>query len=908
MSNSVVSHLRRRLAGWLALRVLLALAAVAGAAALVLVLLDAALQLSERMRAAAPWALAGCVVLVLIAAMLRLRQFTVPRVARVFERAFPALGNRLTNAVQLADPPGVSPIQEFLRVEAVEMGRRAAMSARTWPVVRRSVFRAGLMESAVVLAWAGFIFFAGDVWRAVLPRILDPRGDHPPFSRLHIEVTPAQAEVLFGGQVEIRAQAAGRPVDKLWLVAQSGSNTTRAIMFLAPDKTFFQTLANLREPAEFFVTDGTARSRRCPIKIRYTPQITLVEVTTDFPAYTSKPSRTGKLADEPQALPVDTRVSFRVASNRPLRSGELQLTPVLGGATKHVPLAPETNSSIVTGALTLTNAVVFTLSVRDIGGLECAEPRRGRFNVSPDERPRLIVLEPGRDAVSTPAMRIPVAVRAEDDFGVGRVLWLRGHNRSIERPFQMKLTPQRGPQVVGAEGTFDLGSLGVRPGDVIDYYFEATDNFPRGPNVSLSRMYRLEVVSQEQYEQFLRQLAARKALFEPYFKLGAWLKRLAERARNAERQALAAASETEQAAAQKEAQSLADDLDKYHRDLGRLLQHPTMFDMEQAFRSALVEQHTRLAETRKKLRSAAAGAPPNTKQLSEASNELNELAEREEESVSEPARRIAAVAHLLARAGTFTRLAQAQASLAQMLRRFADRTNTLSRAEEMEVQELRDQQRRVQEGLSAMLASLPELLAKVPEEAEFEPLRADVNDFIKTVSDARIEPDMTDAVKALSEPDATTGYVLAQRAADKMDKLISRCQGMPQQGQQCLRFKPSLQQSFGNTLQQILAAMGMNEGQGGDGYGMFSDDVAVYGPAVELAGEQGEPRGDRGEGPGRRVARVEGDSRDPGLKGPDGPGRVRLQPDAKFPLRYRDLVGEYFRAIAEEGTEGGGKR
>jgi hypothetical protein len=32
-------------------------------------------------------------------------------------------------------------------------------------------------------------------------------------------------------------------------------------------------------------------------------------------------------------------------------------------------------------------------------------------------------------------------------------------------------------------------------------------------------------------------------------------------------------------------------------------------------------------------------------------------------------------------------------------------------------------------------------------------------------------------------------------------------------------------------------------------------------------------------------------------------GRVRLQPDAKFPLRYRELVGEYFRVMAETGKE-----
>jgi hypothetical protein len=40
------------------------------------------------------------------------------------------------------------------------------------------------------------------------------------------------------------------------------------------------------------------------------------------------------------------------------------------------------------------------------------------------------------------------------------------------------------------------------------------------------------------------------------------------------------------------------------------------------------------------------------------------------------------------------------------------------------------------------------------------------------------------------------------------------------------------------------------------------------------------------------------------LPPPEGPGHVRLQTDAKFPLRYRDIVGEYFRVIAESEKEG----
>jgi hypothetical protein len=121
-----------------------------------------------------------------------------------------------------------------------------------------------------------------------------------------------------------------------------------------------------------------------------------------------------------------------------------------------------------------------------------------------------------------------------------------------------------------------------------------------------------------------------------------------------------------------------------------------------------------------------------------------------------------------------------------------------------------------------------------------------------------------------------------------------------------------VQQALGNTLEQILAAMGANSGGNGEGreggFALFNDEIALYGPNVELAGEQTGGRGETGQASPRRAERVTGDPRDAALTQVATPGRVRLQPDAKFPLRYRELVGEYFRVIAEAETENGGKK
>lgn len=904
-SQKVLNPLRTRLAGWLALRVTLALSATLGALALAAVLLDAIVDLPQPARLAAPWVLTAAALGLLAGGIAEWRRLSEKRVARLFERAHPQLGNRLIIAVQLASQNGDTPVEEFFRREAVDRGRHAAAGLKAWPVMQRGLKRMGVFLGSAALAWVTLIFAGNDLLHAVIPRFLDPHGDHPPYSRLKITVAPGPTNVLYGGQVEIRARTSGPPVDKLWLVARTGTNLTRTVMFLAPDRSFFQTLANVREPTEYFVTDNSARSLRYPIHVRFTPQITLVEVSEVYPQYTGKPPHTGKLSGEPEALPAGTRVTFRVASNRPLQSGTLELTPVLGGKTLQVPLQPEARQqNVVTGRFALAQPTAFKLSVRDVAGLDCADPRRGRFNILPDERPRLFVLEPGRDAVATPEIRVPVRVEATDDYGITRVVWLRGFNESIERPFTMKLDLQDGARSVETKGAFNLAALGVRPGDTIQYYFEAADNDPAGPHVVFSRPFRLEIISREQYAAILRQAAARKALFEPYLKLGAWLRRLAEQAHTLASQPESAQASTTRAGAEK----LEKELAQYEQELGQLLQEPAMFDVEQSFRTALVVQHTRVGSALARLRKALGSGVPDPKELKALSHELDALASREQEQVTQPAQHIAAVARVLAKADAFVRLARQQATLANMLRRYSDRTNALSRIEQVELQELAHQQHGIHNALRSLLAQLPELLADVPAENQYTPLRGDVKAFLQAVADAKIDGDLSGAADALDEPDASKGYALAQLAALKMDQLIARCNALPPEGQACLlaRFRPTLvRPGIGNTLGQILAALGAGNGEGGrNGYALFNEAVALYGPNTELAGEQGRRRSEPGTHGAARVEQVAGTAADQGLPPPQAASRVRLQPQARFPLRYRNLVGEYFRVIAESQEEG----
>jgi hypothetical protein len=902
VNQTGITQLARRVKGWRAAAALFGLAAGVALALLLAIVGDAAFDLHENTRAAVPWALLICAAAFLIAAAIAWKRLDDLSVAKLFERQHPELSNRLTNAVQLEQRAGEGAVQEFFRERAVQLGREAAAPLRARSAASAWIRGASIALAGAVIGWLVMLVLAGNVVRTVWPRLRDPHGDHPPFSRLQIEVKPGSANVLYGSQLEVRATAKGAPTEKLWVVSESGTNRTQTMMFLAPDRSFFQTLANVREPAKYYITDGKARSKRFPISVRYTPQISLVELTTTFPEYTSRAARTAKLDAETAPLPEDTRVQFKVVSNRPLKTGSLEITPLLGGKKLSVPLQRDAQQeNTVRGEFTLREAVAFNLNVTDTDGLTSAEPRQGRFAIAPDQRPRLTIMEPARDAVATPTFKVPVRVVAEDDYAVSRVAWLRSHNRSTERPAKMPLTMRSGPQSVEATGEFDLGALGVKPGDVIEYYFEGADNYPHGPNVALSRMYRLEIISEAAYEKILQQMAARKGLFENYAKLGAFLRRLAENARSLEEKARKGEP------VDKGAADLAKNMEKFQRELQKSLNQKGMFDVEKSFRGTLNDEQQPLANALKKLKEGIASGQLGEKELKEIAKELTDLAGENKEDVSQPAAQIADVARVLSKADRFVKLAAEEARIARMLERFWSNTNELTRIEQMEVRQLAEEQKKVQEEVRDLISTLPSIAATLGEFPQYDQIRKDVDEFIQAVAEAKIEKSLAEASELLANQEAAAGYFVAKTTAEKMDELISKCESKLQaSAKQCFRFKPKIQREFGRTLDQIMAALGASGdgGQGSDGYSLFSNDLALYGPDSQMDRGDGEGMDSGGSGSreGSLVAARE--------ETPDKPtaapaGKVRLQPNAKFPMRYRELVGDYFRAIAE--SEGDSK-
>jgi len=909
----VIPSLRRKLTAFLGMKVILGIWIALGLGALAAIAGDALIVLPESFRAHAVWILVVLALLVIAWGVIACRGLTEEAVARRLEHTSPPLGTALTNAVQLARVTLPTDTGEILRRQAVEYGRRKAVGAPVWPAVRRGFLIVFSISFVTAILWVGGVVLLPGVFNAVIPRYLDPHGDHPPYSRVHIEVESLDADVLYGGQCEIRARATGVPVEKLYLVAVNSRGEASTVMFRRPDQSHSQTLTNLREDTRFWVTDGRARSTRQTIHIRYTPTITFTEVKTTYPEYTGLREQTRRLKDTAMEVPKGSVIRFRVGSNRPLSAGVLELTPILGGDKQTVPMQPDPNDEqVVAGEFHVEQPVVFSLSLVDTAQLVSQDRCNGRVTILPDMRPRISVLEPNKHAVATPTVSIPVRIRAEDDYGVNAVMWFRGLNRSIARSVRMNQVNPTGPAAVEVRSEFPLESLGVRPGDRIEYFFEAVDNFPDGPNVATSRIYTVEIISVEQYKEILARMAAQRALFEQYMSLDNHLRRTLERAETLrdklkEMQAKDNPTPEELAEQRRMAEELAKALADYRKGIDEAIATSPLFDIEQSFKEHLARQREAVDRMRdhldRTMKDAAPGSALSLPRMEDLVKQLKDLAGDMNRTVGEPVRLITAVVHVLAMQDEFTRLALTQQELAQFAERFKEQKGELSRLQQMELQEISATQRRVKEGLESFVEKLPELLAQIPDEEAYDKLKKTAEEFLQKISRARIADDLAAATEKLGALDGPGGYPPAQSAALKMMALLKELgdSGMQGIGENCLCFQPGFGQNLGNTLSQILSAL-QGGGMGGSGsgyYGMIGEGVGLYGPDIQLAGTQ---TGRLGASQGGTAApeREEARSTVPERELPKSkPTPVGLERNVKFPLRYRNLVGDYFRAVAD---------
>ena len=176
--------------------------------------------------------------------------------------------NTLVNALCLMPTQRDEGLAGVLAKRAVNRG--SIMADRIDPntvVDRKSLHRHSMGLGLVLALWLILLLVQPRLVGAVIPRLIDPLGDHPPFSTTIFEVSFEPKQIESGQDVIVKAQLSGVLPQNLDMVRVDGKGVEMERWPMVSKKSggYQRRLHSLRNPFTFYLQGSTGRTHRYTI-------------------------------------------------------------------------------------------------------------------------------------------------------------------------------------------------------------------------------------------------------------------------------------------------------------------------------------------------------------------------------------------------------------------------------------------------------------------------------------------------------------------------------------------------------------------------------------------------------------------------------------------------------------------
>ncbi|MHB8420426.1 MAG: DUF4175 family protein [Myxococcales bacterium] len=228
-----------------------------------------------------------------------------------------------------------------------------------------------------------------------------------------------------------------------------------------------------------------------------------IELTLLYPAHTRLAPRTVSGTDGSIDAPAGTEVRLRTRADRDV----VAAAAVVNG--KAVPLTVRDRRDL-SGSFFCLAAGSYFFRFSNGHGRVLAEGAPIPIALQADAPPQIVIESPGSTREVDPKSIVPLRWRADDDYGLSEVALLyRAPGAAADTRVVLRRAAEA-PRHLAGESSFDLGPLGLGPGDKVSYTLEALDNDGvSGPKAGRARAQTLEVFSAaEHHEEALRQARA----------------------------------------------------------------------------------------------------------------------------------------------------------------------------------------------------------------------------------------------------------------------------------------------------------------------------------------------------------------------------------------------------------------
>ena len=851
--------------------VLLGITALAAFLWLLFGLTDALAAFESSARVSITTALVILCSIALLIALIRALRVSAQTAASLADTALADPRQPAAAALSLDPAAATTPLAALLTSRTLDSTATALAALPLKKIIPWRLLRRAVIALTIPLLAIGILRLARPAaFATIAQRLLHPATDIAPYSPLVFKLDPTKPATVYGGEILISAEITGAPLTKPveCLIRQTRSGVIlRLPAFRESPTRFSRKLDGLTDPIEVAFACGKARSTWHPVEILLEPNILNGLVRLSPPAYTGLPASEFALDTNEIAAIEGSTVTLELTSNRPLGSGNLEFTPATTPGTEPVPESfPATISSAQSASFTwtATRSGRISATLRDLRGTPSPRPLDLAFRTLPDLPPGVALSSPPPMLLATPKSIIPIIGRAEDDFSLSRVHFVRTLSGFRDR--SRVVAPALRDKTFDFSEKLDLDALGLEEGQTIELLLDASDHNPSLLGQGSSEISRIQIISEEQYAEYIRSKttlnqfanrfqAARDAMDEAKEKLEE-LKQAVEKGDPA---AIEKAAEEAKQAHEKAAELL----EKIAGDF-------PAFELEKRLQELAEKQIDDIQENIAPLDNFDPNAPKADQQA--AIDEMLKRLQRQQpqaEQLDDDVAKVNQVAVLLEMAAKFRQIYEAQASLAK---RFGTIVEELRRGEDQNRRALPllgENQQKNREALDEFKAELRRRAEALPnDDDDLTPLIDSALKFLQELEIAEPETLMDAATKHGKAGEAMDAFTNAERARALLERLMSEPEPFPQAAKgQAPQFnipRPDVNRD----LQQLLEALlGQNAGQGegnqpggmgqgpagmgaagarGDGFPM---DLPVVGPErLQFASPSNSSGGGNGDG------------------------------------------------------------
>ncbi len=429
-------------------------------------------------------------------------------VAREIGRAYPQVGDRLLNLMQLADGHHSFSPEPFVDHAVQRLGepmREMSFSDITsWDGPKRI---SQLVALPVVLLVA-FVIAAPGPFFSASGRIVSPSTVFERPAPYSIAVNPGNAELIIGEDLEVGVSITGdAPAEPPVLETILAGELRSRFVNLAPDSAsgLVHRYENVRQAFRYRVASESLNSEWFEVVLVERPLVQQLNLRLAFPAYTRIPAQSLDSNVGDVAVLTGTRVSVNVA----VSGTQASLAWMQFESGRRVDL--EVDGTIASAIFEVRSDDVYRIMLESPEGIQNLSPINYSVESLPDTHPSATLLAPESLVDLNENLQVSMLTHITDDFGFDRLILnyrlsesrfgqisetFTEHPIALASPFQLD---QDVPFDWAVSASTDLDPV---PGDIIDYYVEVWDNDAvSGRKSAQTRIYQLRMPSlAEQYE------------------------------------------------------------------------------------------------------------------------------------------------------------------------------------------------------------------------------------------------------------------------------------------------------------------------------------------------------------------------------------------------------------------------